>query len=108
MRFTLDSVAHFEQILKDIYKGYKVETTPILIHNLNDISIAKDNIYYFGVLTFGNNCLSNDIYFDQNKIINVGSDAQIIEGFSNVVITANALPVEIPQGHFRGFIISIY
>ncbi|WP_034039772.1 hypothetical protein [Wocania ichthyoenteri] len=108
MQFTLDSITHVEESLKEANKGKEVNSFPVIINDLNDVSKLSNRLY-FGILTVGSN-VTKAVLKDENdnEIITILKNSQIIEFFSEVSFLDD-LDAELatPKGHFRGFEIQI-
>lgn len=108
MHFTLDSVTQVVQALKNLNKAKTVNETPVLITDLNDISL-QSNRYYFGILTVGTN-VEKTILKDSssNEIITIEKNSQIVDFFNDAdFLDGGDVALVSPTGHFRGFEITI-
>lgn len=104
MNYTLDSVKHAKECLKQSNKGRDIIDLPI-IKNVSEILDNPDKeIFYFGVVTIGENTPTNETdlvnFYDENdtKIISVLPNNQIVLLFNRMTsVNANL------SGQFRGF-----
>lgn len=110
MQYTLDSVHHFVECLKNKHKSSVVTQEPILyigaeVQNLNN---KNPNKYYFGILTVSGDHNANLKYSGNVPYIEVSENSQIIEGFQSVSYQDNTgAEIAEPIGFFRGFEITI-
>lgn len=103
MEYTLDSKKHVEEVLKHKYKAKKVISDLHDTEDLNSFS-HTDKIYYFGVISIGNNVEYCQVLTNNKKIIRGDKNSQIIEYFTDLKFY-DALGVEITEnveGQFRG------
>ncbi|WP_299116886.1 hypothetical protein [uncultured Winogradskyella sp.] len=105
MQFTLDSVKHAKAVLKEKYKGEKINVTPLLEIDLSNLTESEEKVYYFGITTIGTNA-NNIIFYDSSteKIIEVTQHNQIILLFNNIKsFDSDDNEVTAIKGQFRGF-----
>ena len=103
MEYTLDSVTHAIDCLKEKLNIKKVEHQSLL-SSIEDLTEKKQNVYYFGVLSFGNNIENIGVNLLNNRFIDCEINTQIISLFDNISfdkLDSN----EIAKGQFRGFIL---
>ena len=105
MQFTLDSVKHAKAVLKEQYKQREITKTPVLISDLSELFTAKENTYFFGVTTIGDN--PNDVKFYNevtDDILKVRPNSQSILLFKNLKsFDSDNNEVTAIKGQFRGF-----
>lgn len=109
MNYTLDSVKHFRNCLKELKRDFDVSKPKPLYLSSDKTeltnSASSKKTYYFGVLTVGSECTA-DLYFDGNKVSTVRKNSQIITEFSHVVyhdLGGNEITDSSEGGSFRGF-----
>ena len=103
MEYTLDSVTHAMQCLKEKLKIKKIKHIPML-GSLEEIWSKKDNVYYFGVVTVGHNIENMKLMLLGVNFIEIQTDTQIISLFDHMTfdkLESNT----IAQGQFRGFML---
>lgn len=103
MEYTLDSVVHAMECLKEKLNIKKIEHQALL-SSLEDLSERKQNVYYFGVLSFGNNIENIGVNLLGNRFIDCEVDTQIISLFENISFDKLSSQ-QIAKGQFRGFIL---
>lgn len=115
MNYTLDSIHHAVETLKENYKTHEITFKP-LFTSLNNLKESKNNIYYFGLISFRNSINSETNQpFDTPltiselnfPIIDIEPNSQIIELFRNISSESLPPPLISFNGHFRGFEITI-
>lgn len=109
MQYTLDSREQVLAGLQEMYPSKKIKTKDTLITaDLNRLKEENGGVFYFGVLTLGNN-LKATLNFEGVETIEVQKNSQIIELFTSINLTKeDGTPLlETPKGFFRGFEITI-
>lgn len=110
MNYTLDSVKHFVEALgSGEAKGRIVRKEPILINDLTELKLHKDNVFYFGVLTVGDTAENCALSVNEAEYIRVKSNSQIIDYFQNIEFydVDDIELIGAVKGHFRGFQVRI-
>jgi hypothetical protein len=103
MEYTLDSITHAVECLKEKLNIKEVTTIP-LVANLDKLTEIRNNVYYFGVLTTGDNTINIGLNLLGMNYIDVQVNSQIIGLFDS--ITTELLDGEtVTKGQFRGFTI---
>lgn len=102
MQYTLDSVTHAIECLKEKTNSKKVEYLP-LVATLEEISYRENNHYYFGVITTGNNIDKITLNSFGIDFIEVDGNSQIVALFSWIQFERITGNTDFPQGQFRGF-----
>jgi hypothetical protein len=100
MNYTLDSVEHAKECLKQELNIKKIDVIPIFcpIHKLE---YSKENIFYFGVFTLGPNIDILSIESFGMTVLEMESNSQGYFLFKNAGATFSS--GNIPFGQFRGF-----
>jgi len=109
MQYTLDSREQVLAGLHELYPSKKIKSKSALLTNdLTRLKEENEGVFYFGVLTLGNN-IKATLNFEGLETIEVQKNSQIIELFSNISLTKDdGTPlIEVPKGFFRGFEITI-
>lgn len=119
MQYTLDSVVHAVSTLEKEFKR-KVMSYEVGLKNLNQLhkNNHSQNVYYFGVLTFGDKAMKGDNIIELDTLellhspnlpplISQQSNSQIVELFNSVNPTYEDRAVDTHldyiAGRFRGF-----
>lgn len=107
MDYTLDSVTHAINCLKEQYDDYRIDKKSVLYSGQDLKKLEeREKRYFFGVLTCSQGVKAN-LMFNQNDLITVDPGSQIILMFSAASFVDDAgLAIE-PKGLFRGFEINV-
>jgi len=106
MNYTLDSVEHAKQVLINETKLKIKDFTPVFITDLEEL-VTKQNRYYFGVLTLGNNVQTGILKYADNDLISCIANSQIIQLFQSLECIEDteveSTSIYSFEGCFRGF-----
>lgn len=102
MNYTLDSVEHAKEVLKETLKIKNVTAIPVVL-DLEQLTKKELNNYYFGVITIGSNIEKLNLSLFGLNFIDVEKNSQIIELFDFLTITKVVNDLNYSKGHFRGF-----
>ena len=133
MENIIDSVQQFAQALENRNKNFKCLITPIITEALTgtaalpsvpvtaaqpqyitpqnfvlgDIN-SGEKIYYYGLLTVGNNVSYANLLVGTTEFLRITKNSQVVEYFTDVkYYDANNVLVASPQGHFRGYCLTL-
>jgi hypothetical protein len=106
MNYTMDSVEHAKEVLKEKTKLPVRSCIPLFSTDIKDLNHFK-NRYFFGILNIGNNVETGSLSFENNLVINVSTNSQIISLFQSLDCialegTESSSDYEF-EGSFRGF-----
>lgn len=102
MEYTLDSVTHAKEALKNLLKCKKIEAYPKVCF-LKELENQKDNVYFFGVISIGSNFSYAVPRFHGLDMLKLDTDSQIILLFDELYINNKLDAPNTTKGFFRGF-----
>jgi hypothetical protein len=132
MEYSLENAKQLAKALENRNKGFKVVIEELITEQLTGTPTATDTVvvpgvidsnvyftsgdvnsgarvYYFGILTVGNNVDHAKLYISGTEFIEIQKNSQIVDFFTDVKYfdSSNVELAVTPQGHFRGYRLSL-